>query len=123
MDKLTDLGFKLAVLSNKPHEATLLVVNKLLPNWTFDAVFGEREGVPRKPDPAGALEISQLFGIPTNEFIYFGDTSTDMVTAKAAEMFAVGVLWGFRTADEHMDNGADLIIQKPLDIYKFIQTE
>ena len=123
MDKLTDLGFKLAVLSNKPHEATLLVVNKLLPNWTFDAVFGEREGVPRKPDPAGALEISQLFGIPTNEFIYFGDTSTDMVTAKAAEMFAVGVLWGFRTADELMDNGADLIIEKPLDIFKFIQTE
>lgn len=123
LDKLTDLGFKLAVLSNKPHEATLLVVNKLLPNWTFDAVFGEREGVPRKPDPAGALEISQLFGIPTNEFIYFGDTSTDMVTAKAAKMFAVGVLWGFRTADELMDNGADLIIEKPLDIFKFIQTE
>jgi phosphoglycolate phosphatase len=38
-------------------------------------------------------------------------------------MFAVGVLWGFRTADELMDNGADLIIEKPLDIFKFIQTE
>lgn len=121
LDKLAALRYKLAVLSNKPHEFTLLVVNKLLLHWKFDAIFGERQGVPRKPDPAGALEIADLFGIPTNEFLYFGDTGTDMVTAKAAGMFAVGVLWGFRTADELLESGADLLIEKPLDIFKFIQ--
>jgi len=122
LDKLAALRYKLAVLSNKPHEFTLLVVNRLLPHWNFDAIFGERHGVPRKPEPAGALEIADIFGIPTNEFLYFGDTGTDMATAKAAGMFAVGVLWGFRSADELLENGADLLIEKPLDIFNFIQT-
>jgi len=123
LDKLTAMKYKLAVLSNKPHEMTLLVVKKLLPQWNFDAVFGEREGIPRKPDPTGALEIANLFGIPTNEFLYFGDSGTDMATAKAAGMFAVGVLWGFRSADELLENGADIIIEKPMDVFKFIQIE
>jgi len=123
LDRFTALSYKLAVLSNKPHEFTILMVKSLLSRWNFDAIFGEREGVPRKPDPAGAFEISELFGISTNEFLYFGDSGTDMATAKAAGMFAVGVLWGFRSADELLENGADLLIEKPLDIFKFIQIE
>jgi len=123
LDKFTALKYRLAILSNKPHEFTKLVVEKFLSHWNFEVVFGEREGVPRKPDPAGAIEIAELMGIPANEFLYFGDSGTDMATAKAAGMFAVGVLWGFRGADELLENGADLIIEKPLDIFKFIQIE
>ena len=122
LDKFTTLRYKLAVLSNKPHEFTQLVVKKLLPDWKFDVIFGERQGVPRKPAPAGALEIADLFGIPTDEFLYFGDTGTDMITAKAAGMFAVGVLWGFRPADELLENGADLLVEKPCNIFRLIQT-
>lgn len=121
LDKLTNLKFKLAVLSNKPHRFTQLVVEKLLPHWKFDVVFGQRQGVPRKPDPAGAFEIAEILGIPPKEFLYFGDSGTDMTTAKAAGMFAVGVLWGFRTADELLESGADLLIEKPTDIFEFIQ--
>ncbi|HHY41244.1 MAG TPA: HAD family hydrolase [Thermoanaerobacterales bacterium] len=121
LNKFISLKFKLAVLSNKPHEFTQLIVKKLLPQWKFDVVFGERQGIPRKPDPAGALEIAQIFGVPPKEFLYFGDSGTDMTTAKAAGMFAVGVLWGFRTADELLESGADILIEKPTDILKFIQ--
>lgn len=31
-------------------------------------------------------------------------------------MLAVGVLWGFRPADELKQNGADILIAKPLDL-------
>ncbi|AEE91784.1 HAD-superfamily hydrolase, subfamily IA,variant 3 [Tepidanaerobacter acetatoxydans Re1] len=121
LDRLTTLGCKKAVLSNKPHEFTQLIVKKLLERWSFDAVFGERPGVPRKPNPAGALEIAKLLDIPPKEFIYLGDSGIDMNTAKSAGMYAVGVLWGFRDADELMENGADLIIKTPIELFSVIE--
>ena len=121
LDKLTALRCKLAVLSNKPHEFTLLTVKRLLERWRFDAVLGERSGISRKPDPAGALEIANLFNIDPKEFLYLGDTGIDMATAKAAGMHAVGVLWGFREAEELLKNGADILIKTPADLFKVLR--
>lgn len=106
---------KLAVLSNKPQEFTVLTVNHLLPEWKFDVIFGQREGVPHKPDPAGMLEICQRLDVPAEAFLYLGDTATDMKTAVLAGCFPVGVLWGFRTEEELRNNGARAIINKPLE--------
>ena len=47
-----------------------------------------------------------------------GDTGTDMQTGKAAGMLTVGVLWGYRTKDELIANGADLLLETPKDIWK-----
>ena len=116
--KLTDRSLKLAVLSNKPDDSAKLNIYRLLPDWHFEAVLGVSSSRPRKPDPAGALEISRLLNIPSREFIYVGDTNTDMITAKTAGMYPVGVLWGFRTADELLAAGARSLISSPLDLLK-----
>jgi phosphoglycolate phosphatase len=113
LDALIARGLKLAVLSNKPHEFTVRCVSQLLPHWTFDAVLGQREGVPRKPDPAGAFEIAAQLKIPPANFLYLGDTFVDMETARAAGMFPVGVLWGFRPAEELQESGAQALIARP----------
>ncbi|MDD4569425.1 MAG: HAD family hydrolase [Tepidanaerobacteraceae bacterium] len=120
LDKLTDLKYKLAVLSNKPQEFTLLTVKKLLQRWNFDVILGERSGIPRKPNPAGAVEIAKLFDTSPEKILYLGDTGTDMITAKAAGMYAVGVLWGFREADELQNNGADVIIKTPMELFNVL---
>ena len=121
LDKLTALRYKLAVLSNKPHEFTIQIVEKLLGRWKFDAVFGEREGIPRKPDPTAALEIAKLLNIAPEKFVYVGDSGVDMKTAKSAGMYAVGALWGFREADELLENGADVLIEKPLELLEILK--
>lgn len=113
LDSLKEKGLKMAILSNKSHYFTKLVVEKLLAKWTFDLIFGERPGVPKKPNPAGAAEISSLLGIPAKEFLYLGDTNVDMKTATAADMYPLGALWGFRKADELVEGGARLLIPKP----------
>ena len=38
------------------------------------------------------------------------------MTSIAAGMFPVGVLWGFRSAKELQENGAKIVIKKPLEI-------
>jgi len=122
LDALTTAGIPMAVFSNKPHDDTVRCVVNLLPTWTFMAVFGLREGVPRKPDPAGALEIAAAAGMLPAEFAYLGDTATDMQTAVAAGMFPVGALWGFRTEQELLDNGAQMVIREPRQLLPIVAT-
>ncbi len=120
LDALTSREIKMTVLSNKPHEFTKRCVEHLLPNWNFDVVFGKRDVVPGKPDPTGALEIAECLNIPPSEFLYLGDTAVDMKTSTAAGMFPVGALWGFRPAKELQDNGAQVLIARPLEILNLL---
>jgi len=115
LDALLEKGIKVAVLSNKAHEFTKLVVEKFLGKWKFDAVLGERNGLV-KPDPTGALEIAKQLGVETSECLYLGDTAVDMKTATSAGMHAVGVLWGFRKADELKEGGARILISHPAEV-------
>jgi len=116
LDALVARGLRMAVFSNKPHEFTVLCVKEMLDRWHFDAVMGQRDGTPLKPDPTVALEIAGRLGIESREFVYLGDSATDMQTARAAGMFPVGALWGFRTAEELRTGGAALLIAKPLEL-------
>ncbi len=116
LDALQSREVPTAILSNKPHEATVDVVARLLGRWSFRAVLGARPSAPKKPDPAGALEIAAGLGVPPGEILYLGDTATDMRTARAAAMKAVGALWGFRTADELREAGAEFLARNPADL-------
>jgi phosphoglycolate phosphatase len=120
LDALTEKNIKMAVLSNKIHDFTTLIVDRLLKKWNFDVVFGERASVPRKPNPAGALEISSLLDIPPEKFLYLGDSDTDMETAKNANMYPIGVLWGFRKAHELLAAGAKKLIHHPMELLEFL---
>ena len=116
LDALTALGVRMAILSNKLHSYTEAVVSTLLPDWSFEFVLGESPSTPRKPDPSGAMHIVERMGIEPGECLYIGDSGVDMQTATAAGLYPVGVLWGFRTADELLSNGAKVLVEKPADI-------
>ncbi len=116
LDALAARKLKMAILSNKPHQFTGQCVEELLPDWTFDLVLGQRAEVPRKPDPAGAREVAETLAIPAADFLYLGDTATDMKTAVGAGMFPVGVLWGFRPAEELRASGARALIEHPTEV-------
>ncbi|MBS6194365.1 MAG: HAD family hydrolase [Clostridiales bacterium] len=107
---------KLAVLSNKPSEATELAVKGLFGEETFSIVQGLKPGMKRKPAPDGALKIAEELGVKPEECMYVGDTNTDMQTGKAANMYTIGVLWGFRDRKELEENHADRIIEKPQEL-------
>jgi len=106
LSRLAGEGVMLAVLSNKPDEATRRLVAALLPDVPFGAVYGERVGVPRKPDPTAALGIALELGVEPGDCAFIGDTAVDMDTARAAGMYSVGVTWGFRDVEELQAQGA-----------------
>ena len=79
-------------------------------------VVGQSEAIRRKPAPDGPLMVAEKFGVKPEECMYVGDTSTDMKTGKAAGMFTVGALWGFRDRRELEENGADIVAAVPLEL-------
>jgi phosphoglycolate phosphatase len=120
LGELEAKGVLMTVLSNKADDFTKAIIAKLLPHWKFEIVFGERPNVPRKPDPSAALEIANMLGVQPKDFIFLGDSESDMKTAAAAGMFGIGALWGFRTEDELVSSGAKAVIQHPLGLLDFL---
>ena len=122
LTELNEKGLKLAVLSNKAHPFTEIMVKELLP-VPFQAVHGSQPGIPLKPDPAPARLVLQELNLRPDEVLYVGDTAVDMKTALAAGLIPVGVLWGFREARELLDNGARALLLKPADLLPLVFDE
>lgn len=116
LDELSKRGIKLAVLSNKAHELTTNISEKILNKWNFDVILGSRTDIPRKPDPTGAYICIKELGIKRENILYIGDSGVDMQTAINACLTSVGVTWGFRTKKELLENGAVHIIDKPSEL-------
>ncbi|ADO68801.1 HAD family hydrolase [Stigmatella aurantiaca] len=107
--RLAGEGVQLAVLSNKADGFTKQLVKGLMPDVPFAAVYGERPGMPRKPDPTAALALAGELAVAPGDCAFVGDTSVDMNTARHAGMYGVGVTWGFRGVDELKAHGAQAI--------------
>ncbi|MDR0332167.1 MAG: HAD family hydrolase [Dysgonamonadaceae bacterium] len=120
LDTLTSKGIKMAILSNKADKLTKQICNDLLKEWQFEVIMGATDDFPRKPNPKSALFIAKKLDISPENILYVGDSNVDMQTAVAAEMFPVGVTWGFRTREELQDAGARLIIDKPIELVENI---
>ncbi|MBQ3022287.1 MAG: HAD family hydrolase [Clostridia bacterium] len=120
MLKLKEMGIKVTIFSNKPHETALKVADALFPEGSVDICYGAREGVALKPDPQGVYDILRDLGINKEECLYIGDTATDMKTGKGADLYTIGVLWGFRDREELENGGADVIISHPSEIIDIV---
>ena len=120
IDELYKRGIKLAVISNKPKDTVVQLVERFFGD-KFDIVEGQSDAFPIKPDPTLAIDILKRLDTDADSVAYFGDTGTDMKTGvnlKAA--FNVGVLWGFREKSELVEYGATHTVAHPSEILDII---
>ena len=111
-------GHTLAVASNKYQAATEKIVAHYFPN-TFDVVLGEREGIPRKPDPQIVWDIiHRLSPLASNlsPIYYVGDSLVDAETAKAAKLPFVACTWGFCTKEQLQTAQPNYMVSHPSEI-------
>jgi len=106
LDRLRAEGWKIAMATGKSRAGVETVLR--LHGWAdlFDSTHCAEDG-PGKPHPAMLLEAMKALNVPPERTIMVGDTAHDMRMARAAGVDAQGVTWGFHTADEIMEGGAD----------------
>ena len=118
--KLKKQGVKLAVLSNKPHCQAVKVVHAIYGEKLFDWVQGQKDEIPRKPDPAGVFYVAKKLGVDYKECLYVGDSEVDVVTGKNAGVKTIAVTWGFRTKEELMIAGVQYMIDKAEKLQEYL---
>lgn len=117
---LKKAGVKLALVTNKPQDATEGVYNKHLKKFGFDFVAGNTQKFPLKPDPALALYAAKVCGARAEECLFIGDGETDVQTAINAKMEHLAVLWGYRTKVQLEAAGAKNFVESYTALEKFV---
>lgn len=117
LNELTSRNIPIGVLSNKAQAYTQLCVDEFLSDWDWQIVLGQRESIPVKPDPAGAIEACELLKLSDRSHAAFvGDSGVDMQTGVNSGMRPIGVSWGFRSREELLKAGAERIIETPAEL-------
>ena len=115
-------GHLLGVVSNKPHTATLPIIEHFF-SGVFDAVSGALDGVPVKPAPDLPLRVLRDMGGTPDECAFIGDTYVDMETGRnIGAALSVGVLWGFRKEEELVSSGADVTVSTAEELYEVLRS-
>lgn len=120
LDDLNKHDVKLAVSSNKYQSAVNKIISHFFPGIEFAAIFGERKGVPRKPDPSIIFSVLNESPTPKKNVLLIGDSAIDMETARRACVESVGVTWGFRPVSELRTAYADHIVSNPNEILELV---
>jgi phosphoglycolate phosphatase-like HAD superfamily hydrolase len=115
---LRKAGVKVAVCTSDSRASTESALRKLHVRELVDAVVcSDDENMQPKPSPQGVLKICADLGVDLSSTIVVGDTTTDMLMAKAANVgFTVGVLTGIGTKNELASN-ADVILDNVGEIW------
>ncbi len=88
-------GRKLAVLTNKPVRASRDILAGLGLAGSFFQVYGGNSFETKKPDPLGANTLLREAGVVADEAVMVGDSQVDILTARNAGLWSVGVTYGF----------------------------
>lgn len=120
VDCLAAQGFEMAVLSNKTEATAQKIVAHFFPNGEFKAVFGRAADRPLKPHPDAAKPVLEVLALPPEEIAYVGDSNTDILFARAVGMLPVATPWGYRSREELVEAGAELIAEHPMELLELI---
>jgi phosphoglycolate phosphatase len=112
-------GYKMAVVSNKLQAGVDELADTFF-GGVIDVAIGEQPGIPRKPAPDMVLAALRELGVEASEAIYVGDSDVDLQTAANAGLPCISVLWGFRSRDFLVANGATMFAEQPQDVLSMV---
>ncbi len=112
-------GRKIAVVSNKPHDAVKSLVREHFPEIEF--AIGQQEPLRRKPWPDMLLFAMEEMGEERENCLYVGDSDVDIITAENAGIPCISVTWGFRDPDCLREAGGKIFAENARALYRAIR--
>ncbi len=116
LDALKHKGIRLAVVTNKPNDSAISMVEALFAKDYFDFIIGALDDKPKKPNPYSVKLALNKLCCKADNAVYFGDSDIDVYTAKNAVVKSVACTWGFRSLECLKSAKPDVIINSPFEI-------
>lgn len=122
LDDLRRMGIRTGIVSNKFDGAVKSLSDHYF-GERIEVAVGEREseGIRKKPAPDTLLMAMTVSGVSPAETLYVGDSDTDILTARAADVACVSVTWGFRGREFLLSHGATTLIDSPDELKSILQ--
>lgn len=111
-------GYRKAVITNKPRDFSVRILEAFGISGHFEAVAGGDTFPKRKPDPMPLLETARSLGIKITDCVMIGDSRIDIEAGQNAGVRTIGCTYGFRGQDELIAAGADELIEAFADLEK-----
>jgi phosphoglycolate phosphatase len=108
-------ALQMAVLSNKPVIPSQAIVDALGLGGYFFRVYGGNSFHTKKPDPAGVEALLQESGARADETVIIGDSDVDIITARNAGVYSVGVTYGLAPHTLE-DAPPDVLVDHPQEL-------
>lgn len=120
LGELKRMGLKTAIISNKYDLAIKAIAERYFIDTPFDAVTGSLADKPTKPSLDLGVMMCDRLGLSPDEVVFIGDSDVDMIFAKNAGFFPLGAGWGYRTVEELYENGAERVLQNPVELLEIL---
>lgn len=106
---------KMAVLTNKPVRPSQVIVDALGLGKFFLQVYGGNSFHTKKPDPHGALVLLDENNVRPEEAVMIGDSDNDVLTARNAGMYSIGLTYGL-SPDSLKAVPPDVLVDTPAEM-------
>ena len=116
------LGCKTAIVSNKVDAAVKRLTERYF-DGLIDVAIGESENIRRKPWPDTVRKALEELQTDPGSAVYIGDSEVDVATAYNADLPCLSVSGGFRSKEELIEAGAELIVDRPEEILRFLELD
>ena len=112
LERFQQHGLKMAVLTNKPVNASRGICEGLNLSRFFVQVYGGNSFETKKPDPFGARKLLEETGVAPDHAVMIGDSQNDVLTAQNAGIWSIGVTYGF-SPDSLKIHPPDVLVDSP----------
>jgi pyrophosphatase PpaX len=117
---LRQSGIRLAIVTTKHQPAVARHLRILGMEELFEAVISGDQCSRCKPDPEPFTRAVEALGVPASEAAGVGDSAYDILSARAAGVFAVGACWGTADRAALLSAGPDWVLERPEGLRDFL---
>jgi len=118
---LSNEGYSLGIATRACKEYSEKALDKLKLKPYIDAMLARDEVEYPKPDPRHLLDVLDILSLNQKNVIYIGDTTTDLNTAKAANINFIAYLGNPRWATRLHEAGCDYVITDLIELKKLVK--
>jgi phosphoglycolate phosphatase len=109
-----------AIVSNKPYQFLISILNHLGIANHFQTIIGEDSCPWKKPAPEPLLLVSEQLSVAPERSVMIGDWITDMEAGKLAGMSTIGCLYGIGDPEEVIQYHPDYTIRTFSELQEII---